>query len=482
MLDIEPVIGRARIAEELGRLEEARRILGEALVAAPNEPRLLQRLADIVYQLERFDDALRYAGMAITANPRSVDAHLTAALAYDARRDHRNAVRHARIAVALDGDGRGLLTLARLLVNAPATDETRAEARSLLERAVEQTPGHVPTLAHAAETYRRLRDRPAVERLIAAGLAVDPTNAGLLRMQARMEFESSEFGGRGRAVATLRGLLGSRPGDRTARLLLAEILWRALLRLVAWAWFYAAAVAVLSMWFGPSVLRFMTPVLFWIIPVAWFRVFRRLRPQLPPGYLWARVRRPAAVLGLVVTVVASLIMDLGAVALRSSTLVTGGYLLLIIGVLGAAVAHLLLMLAWLRRRGDEDDRDAAYEYAFDGLGLALGLGLVLTGLLAALRHWSREPAAFWAFAAICCVAGATMLVEMLIIGLLDWGDWVRPVAHVVTLAVVLGLVVLGFRWSAGHLIADLGDDPAVAARRYPPPELPRLFALPPTGG
>jgi tetratricopeptide (TPR) repeat protein len=67
------------VAAELGRLEEARRIVGEALASTPDDPALLERMADLAYRLGRTDEALRAAGSAIAADPNRYDAHLTAA-------------------------------------------------------------------------------------------------------------------------------------------------------------------------------------------------------------------------------------------------------------------------------------------------------------------------------------------------------------------------------------------------------------------
>ncbi|MFI9510167.1 tetratricopeptide repeat protein [Nocardia sp. NPDC052566] len=451
-IEVEAALERAEVAERLGRLGEARRILGEQLLAAPEDARLLERIGDIALQLEDLDEAMRFAGAAIAASPDRADAHLTVALVYDARGQYEDAIRHARLAVSLEPSGvREPLILARIIAESPKTD-ARPEARAALERAATLAPESAGMHAHAAETYWRMHDREGAERHVAAGLAVDPAHEDLLQTRARLDFELASADSRIRAVDTLRGLLSARPGHRKARRLLAEIMWRALLRLAAWVWFFAATVAVVSMWLGPGVLRVVTPVLFWIIPVAWFRVFRRLRPQLPPGYLRARVlRRPAALLGMIVLVLASVLVDLGAVTLRSelASLVRGGYLLLFVAAIGAGLAHLLLLLAWVRRGDEEVDRSAAEDFALLSAVLIVIGGLILAGILAALRHWARQPIGFAAFVAIVGVVVVTLALEVMIIGVLK-----RDLMWTVFLLPVVALVSVAIWWGAEHLVTD----------------------------
>ncbi|WP_431954790.1 tetratricopeptide repeat protein [Nocardia lijiangensis] len=452
------VVARARAARDLDRLPEARRVLEEALAAAPEDGLLLAELADVEYRLDDHAAALRHARAAIAADPNQVDAYLTAALVRHIEDEQDEALRYARAAVALGPyNVSARLTLAQVIVGGPKTDELRAEARTALESACSYAPQDAGVLAHAAESYRRLPDSAEARRHVERGLAENPLHVGLLELRARLEFE--DFSTRDKAVATLRGLLGASPAHAPARRLLAEIMWRALLRLAVWVWFFAGAVAVLSMWLGPGVLRVVTPVLFFVVLAAWFRVFRRLRGQLPPHYLRKRLlRRPEALLGLCVLFFASLMADLGAVVLRTS-LIGAGYALLIVGVFGASLAHLLLFAAWLRRFGDETDRDAAESYALLSVIAVVVFGFVVLGVLGVLRSWSRAPEAFPMLAALLGIVVVTLLLELVIVFAAGPRYWRRPVVYCTVLLTLLALAVLGTRWSFLRMAAETFTGP-----------------------
>lgn len=441
-------LGRAQVAADLGRLDEARRIIGAALVVQPDDPMLLERMADIAYRLDQTDEALRYATAAIAADPARFDAYLTAALAYDAYTMREEAQRHARMATRLAPDNvAALLVLARVIANAATSDKPRAEARDALERATQLAPAHAGTHAHAAETYRRLHDSDAARRHVEAGLAEDPVHAELLQTRARLDFEN--IATRDKAVATLRGLLGSNPGNAGARRLLAEIMWRALIRLAAWVWFFAAAVVSLSMWIPTGGMRVLTPVLFVGVLGAWFGVFRKLGRQLPREYMRKRLlRRPEALLALVIGLLSSFVTDIGALVLRSdwsAEEVRGGYIVVLVGVVGAALAHLLLFGAWVVRRDGESDRGAGEEFALLSVIIVIGGGLLLVGMLAALRHWARQPAAFGVFVAIVGIVVVTLLLEILLVQALEY-RWRMFDAYVGGVLLVAVLTALAIGW------------------------------------
>ncbi|MGV9614160.1 tetratricopeptide repeat protein [Nocardia xishanensis] len=451
-------VTRARAARDLDRLPEARRILGEALATAPEDPLLLAEVADIEFVLDDHVAALSHARAAIAADPKRVDAYLTAALVQHIEGEQDEALQYARAAVEIaPHDVSALLTLAQVIVGGPKTDESRAEARMALASACACAPQDADVLAHAAESYRKLADSDEAWRHVQRGLAEDPLHVELLELRARLEFE--DFSTRDKAVATLRGLLGASPNHAPARRLLAEIMWRALLRLAVWVWFFAVAVVALSMWAGPGVLRVATPVLFCVVLGAWIRVFRSLRGQLPPRYLRKRLlRRPEALLGLCGLVFASLIADLGAVVLRTA-LVGAGYALLIAGMFGASLAHLMLFAAWLRRFGDETDRDACEEYALLSVIAALCFGMVALGVLGALRSWSRAPAAFPVLAALLGIVVVTLLLELVLVFAVGPRYWRRPVVYCTTLLVLLVLAVLGTKWSFAWMAVETFTGP-----------------------
>lgn len=484
-------LGRAEVAVELGRLDEARRIIGAALVEQPDDPVLLERMADIAYRLDQTDEALRYATAAIAADPARIDAYLTAALAYDAYTMRDEAQRHARMATRLAPDNvAAMLVLARVIADAATSDKPRAEARDALERATRLAPAHAGTHAHAAETYRRLHDSDAARRHVEAGLAEDPAHAELLQTRARLDFEN--IATRDKAVATLRGLLGSNPGNAGARRLLAEIMWRALIRLAAWVWFFAAAVVSLSMWIPTRGMRVLTPALFVGVLGAWFGVFRKLSSQLPQGYMRKRLlRRPEALSALAIGLLSSFVTDIGALVLRSAEDVRGGYVVVLVGVVGAALAHLLLFGAWVVRRDGESDRSAGEEFALLSVIIVIGGGLLLVGMLAALRHWARQPAAFGVFVTIVGIVVVTLLLEILLVQALEY-RWRMFDAYVGGVLLVAALMALAIWWGLQQTATQTfhSDErtpvptapkspPTVPAFHVTPPPIPTFHFTPP---
>ncbi|MEV4151624.1 tetratricopeptide repeat protein [Nocardia salmonicida] len=456
-MPVQAALERARAAQEIGRLEQARRILGTALANAPDDPRVLVALADIAYDLDQFDDTVRFAGQALQADPDSARAHQLVAMAYPMREEWDLALEHGHTAARLRPHDAGtLLLLAWLYSNGPRKDPDRA--RAAVVDAVALAPGDAFVHCSAAETYQRLVDIDGVRRHITAGLTIDPLHVDLLRMQARAEFEIGGFdGGRKAAIATLRGLLANAPTDTAARRLLAEMHWRALLRLAAWVWAFAGCFAAVAMWAPPIVLRVISPMMFAALPLAWYGVFRKVRKQLPPGYLRTRVRRPRVLLALAAVALAGLIVDLGAIATRSefAGLVRLGCVLLVLGAFGAAFGHLLLFTAWMRRGLDDPDPDDGLDFALTQI-VVLGMGVVpLVVVVAFVRGWARQPAVFGALVAVLGVVLVTLLIEA---GITVWVDR-RAFRHTWGLAVVaLGVLVLlagaglAVRWGGGEIV------------------------------
>ncbi|MFI7525526.1 tetratricopeptide repeat protein [Nocardia salmonicida] len=489
-MPVQAALERARAAQQIGRLEQARRILGTALANAPDDPGVLVALADIAYDLDQFDDTVRFAGQALQADPDSARAHQLVAMAYPMREEWDLALEHGHTAARLRPHDAGtLLLLAWLYSNGPRKDPDRA--RAAVVDAVALAPGDAFVHCSAAETYQRLVDIDGVRRHITAGLTIDPLHVDLLRMQARAEFEIGGFdGGRKASIATLRGLLANAPTDTAARRLLAEMHWRALLRLAAWVWAFAGCFAAVAMWAPPIVLRVISPMMFAALPLAWYGVFRKVRKQLPPGYLRARVRRPRVLLALAAVALAGLIVDLGAIATRSefAGLVRLGCVLLVLGAFGAAFGHLLLFTAWMRRGLDDPDPDDGLDFALTQI-VVLGMGVVpLVVVVAFVRGWARQPAVFGALVAVLGVVLVTLLIEA---GITVWVDR-RAFRHTWGLAVVaLGVLVLlagaglAVRWGGGEIVdgevrgRELVVAPTPTTTRRPLPTIPsRLLQTP----
>ncbi|MBF6212590.1 tetratricopeptide repeat protein [Nocardia puris] len=456
-MHVETRLERARAAKKLGRLDEARRIAGEALASAPDDPALLELLADVAYRLDDTDEALRLGRQAIAADPARVDAYLTVAWASAGLGDKDEALRCAREAVRLAPHSTPvLLALALLLAVYSAQDPAiSAEAKELVERAVELTPGDADVHASAADVLHQLHEREAAQAHVDAGLAEDPANENLLRIKARLEVDGFH---RYRAAATLRGLLGTRPGDAEARRMLASILWRALLGLVTVLWVYVLATATLSMLLPISALRGASAVFFVLVPFAWFGVFRKLRRRLPPRYIRTRLRdRPSAVLALVMLVGVTLLAWLGGVLVRAE-LTTGlvrlGYWVMLFAVVAAALSHLALYRAWMRGYADEAEHDGHETYVMVGLVVVVPGGVILLAALGILRFFARQPVAFAVVMTTLCLIALTFVVEAVRALVARWGEWIGPGKILAGLLAVGALAMAGMWWGTVHLTTD----------------------------
>ncbi|MFD6212664.1 tetratricopeptide repeat protein, partial [Nocardia salmonicida] len=162
-MPVQGALERARVAKEIGRIEEARRILGTALADAPDDPRVLVALADIAYDLDEYDDTVRFAGQALHADPDSARAHQLVAMAYPMREEWDLALEHGHTAARLRPHDAGtLLLLAWLYSNGPRKDPDRA--RAAVVDAVALAPEDAVVHCSAAETYQRLVDLDGVRR------------------------------------------------------------------------------------------------------------------------------------------------------------------------------------------------------------------------------------------------------------------------------------------------------------------------------
>ncbi|RJO74763.1 hypothetical protein D5S18_15015 [Nocardia panacis] len=454
MQDVESALDRARIAMDLERPAEARRILGKALIDAPQDYRLLDSLAAASSQLGDTAEAFDFARRAVAAAPDAFEPRLTLSTLHLGAGETVAAIEQARIAVDIDPDHpRALLTLAWILAKPGRSAEAGVEARALVEAALELVPDDPDTVNMSAHVMERLGDRSRTRELVDAGLALNPGSVSLLLLHAQLSMRTRQS--RWRAAGVLRALLAERPGEEDARMMLAEVLWRAMLRLPELVWFVAGAAGLGSMWFGPTMLRVSCLLLLATIPLAWLRIVLRLRPQLPAGYARRRILRPVPVIALLTVAVASGLVHIGAFGLHleSARAMRAGHHLLVIAAIAAGLGHLFLMLSWSNRRVDEAERGASGRRMVAGLVKSGGL-LLLVGVLAALRNWSTHPLGFWTVVAIFGVVAATSLLEFAV----DTYRQAPNVARFFGIAVVFGLplllAVLVVQWSLGHLDRD----------------------------
>ncbi|MEV0432895.1 tetratricopeptide repeat protein [Nocardia sp. NPDC050413] len=479
-MPVQAALERARVALEIGRAEEARGILGAVLVQAPDDPEVLVALGNTAFALDDPQEALRWAGRAIGADPELPEAQMLAAMCAAMLGEWGRAREHSETVLRLlPHEPASLLLAAWTIAFGPAGDSDRAAV--LVGKAVELAPDDAGVHCSAAEIYERLGDFDGTRRHVGAGLLLDPTHTDLLRMQAQLEFGGVE-GGRQSAVATLRGVLAQAPTDSKAKRLLAEVHWRALMRLAAWVWFFAGCYAAVAMWAPAMLLRIVSPVLLAAIPLAWFGVFHKLRKLLPDGYLRARVLRPRVVFALLVVAGSAFGVVLGAVAMRSEyvAFIRIGSWLLVLGTLGAALAHLLLYTAWLRPGRDDPDPEDGFDFAALQI-MVLGICVVPLVVVAGLaRGFARQPAVFGAFLA---VVGAVLFTLVLEAGIGIWRDRAGyrrlPVIAAIVCALLAGAGAAVW-WGGGEIV-----DGEMRGREFmnvpaPPTISPREFPTIPT--
>ncbi|WP_216916256.1 tetratricopeptide repeat protein [Nocardia noduli] len=183
-------------------------------------------------------------------------------------------------------------------------------------------------------------------------------------------------------------------------------------------------------------------------------------------------RRPASVAALLVLVFSGSLAEVGVVLLRldrTAAAVRGGYVLLLAAACGAGFAHLLFFLTWLGRRGGDRDAAEASGHAVVSLVFVTGGAIVLLGVIAALRHWSRQPTAFWVLVVLACGIALTLLLESVFALYPD----LRPGARWIPV-LVAAVAVTGMWWGA-H---EPGSEPFRSTERLSRPTVPRFTPKP----
>ena len=164
----------ARRLAEVGRYDEAERMIRSDLAAAPGSGRLLVLLAWVLRLRREYVAALETADAAAAAEPGLADAHAERAenLIWMVR--SADAVAAAEEAVRLDPlRPAGHLVLARALAAHRDLERARASAAHGLSLA----PGSVEGLLTVAEVERDAGRRDEATAAARAALAVDPANA-----------------------------------------------------------------------------------------------------------------------------------------------------------------------------------------------------------------------------------------------------------------------------------------------------------------
>ena len=170
MRTIEAVVARARAAKDVGRTEEAYRLLGAALLDAPDDPLLLEELADVCMASGRPADALRHAGRSIAVDPVRAGPYTTVALVYDMLGQAAEAERHARTALVLAPEDPGVLVILASTLVGQGRAALREEARALLDDWDNALGKFVKVMPRDYRTALKLLE---AERLEAASVAAE---------------------------------------------------------------------------------------------------------------------------------------------------------------------------------------------------------------------------------------------------------------------------------------------------------------------
>ena len=214
------VLQRAVNLRLLGRLDDAERMLREALAESPGDPDLLGELGWVLYLAERPAEGLAAAEAAIAAAPGEAHFHqYRASLLSDLLR-HDEAVQAAYTAASLRPEEPKIArTCARVLSRARRLPEAYQAARHAVALDPESSASHLLV----ADIADDLRDRATARRAYEEALRLDPQNAMARHDLAVLDVNT------GHPMRGLRGLVEAGGIDPTMPIVLRTItvvLWK----------------------------------------------------------------------------------------------------------------------------------------------------------------------------------------------------------------------------------------------------------------
>lgn len=350
--------GESRAAErasallDLGRPEEAERLLRDALAASPQSTDLLVQLGRALNQQSRYDESVAVARQALGLQPDHLGALMVLSASTAGQGDHSTALQAAAAARQLAPGWPATHRQEGLVLLGLDQHEQGLQA---LGRARALDPDDAGTVAAIGSAHYAMRQFPQAEQAVADALRLDASNLDAHRLRGLLELRRG--GGRG-AVETHRTTLRLDPSDPDAREALAVAmktrnpLYGLLLRYGDW-------MAGL-----PDGAR-------WLVMLAPLLLSRVLRPVT--DQLWAQV-----LLGVLVLLV---LVSWALEPIMNSVLLTSRYarnllprptVLATYAFLGYVVAALAAVASlWVHD---------------DGLVLLLALGLLLWGMSAGQVH------------------------------------------------------------------------------------------------
>jgi tetratricopeptide (TPR) repeat protein len=188
--DVGAAFGVAYALRKLGRLDEARSAIDEALALAPAVPLLLAERAWVEYDDDRFDDALTWFGRALEADPANADALEWKVTCLRRLRRFEEALAAADEALALR-PGEVRLLNERAWVD--HDQQLYGDALEWFGRALEADPADPAALEFTVTCLRRLRRFEEARAAADDALARRPGEPRLLVERAFIEYDEDRY-------------------------------------------------------------------------------------------------------------------------------------------------------------------------------------------------------------------------------------------------------------------------------------------------
>jgi tetratricopeptide (TPR) repeat protein len=200
---VEDVLARARVLADLGRDEEAERLLAQALAQDPENADGLALRARVLVAMHRFEEAHAADEQLLRAHPDNLRGLLSMARVKCLLQRKPEGVPFARRAVELHPDSvPALTTLADVLSQ---VTHGSAEALAVLRRALELSPESAYAHRLTGEIHVDLRQYAEAERWLLRALAISPQDPWAILQLGLARAGLGRFGeSRDQVAATLR--------------------------------------------------------------------------------------------------------------------------------------------------------------------------------------------------------------------------------------------------------------------------------------
>jgi tetratricopeptide (TPR) repeat protein len=219
-VEISTLASRAAALIDLGREAEALPLLHQTLTTAPDDPRLLDLLAQVQSEMGDHAAACETALRLVAVSPHSYRGHLLASISELKRRHRTQAIAHARHAVQLAPNSPG--THAQLAQALAGRRRWRKQALFSAIRAIELAPDSASGYQAAGYVeFARGRRRHA-EVWYRRALELDPT---AVVAQTNLAILNRAGGRMNSAFSDIQSVLRLDPKDAMARRLLDDLVY-----------------------------------------------------------------------------------------------------------------------------------------------------------------------------------------------------------------------------------------------------------------